>query len=194
MTSRKWLGPVSAMLVLLVFVGPIGATSLWGSSVSLYSDVRAQQVGDLVTLIIAEQTRAEQNAQTNTGQESSVNFGPGIGALANFIPELRVGGGDNARAGGSTTRGGSLVARMTTRVTEILPNGNMIIEGHQLIQINGEMQTLHVSGVIRPRDIHPDNTILSTYVADAEFSFLGTGSLGEKQQPGLLTRFFNWLF
>lgn len=195
MKATRLFGSIGAtLLAVFVLAGPIGATSLWGNSVSIYSDVRAQQVGDLVTLIIAEQTRAEQNAQTNTGQESNVNFGPGIGALASFIPELRVGGGDSARAGGSTTRGGSLVARMTTRITEVLPNGNMIIEGYQLIQINGEEQILRVSGIIRPQDIRPDNTVLSTYVADAEFSFLGTGALGEKQEPGLLTRFFNWLF
>lgn len=195
MKARRLLGAAAAtLLAVFVLAGPIGATSLWGNSVSLFSDVRAQNVGDLVTLIIAEQTRAEQNAQTRTGQESSVNLGPGVGILSNIIPELRIGGGDNARAAGSTTRGGSLVARMTTRVTEILPNGNMVIEGYQLIQINGEEQILRVKGIIRPQDIRPDNTILSTYVADAEFTFIGTGPLGEKQTPGLLTRFFSWLF
>ncbi len=195
MKARRLFGAAAAaLLAVFVLAGPIGATSLWGHGVSLFSDVRAQRVGDLVTLIIAEQTRAEQNAQTRTGQESSVNLGPGLGILANIIPELRVGGGDSSRAVGTTTRGGSLVARMTTRVTEILPNGNMVIEGYQLIQINGEEQILRVKGIIRPEDIRPDNTILSTYVADAEFTFIGTGPLGETQKPGLLTRFFSWLF
>lgn len=97
-------------------------------------------------------------------------------------------------ASGSTARGGTLEAKMTTRVVEIFPNGNLRIEGRQRIVINGEDQEIVVSGVVRPRDISPDNTVLSTYVADAEIVFNGTGVVGDKQTPGLLTRLLDWLF
>ena len=103
-------------------------------------------------------------------------------------------GGDQLTAGGSTTRGSSLTTKMTTRVVEELPNGILKIEGKQNITVNGEEQEIVVSGLIRTQDISPDNTILSTYVADAEISFKGAGVLGDKQEPGLLTRLFNWLF
>lgn len=185
---------VGMIVCVAMMSGAAGATSLWGGSVSLFSDLRAQRVGDLVTLIIVEQSRAEQRATTTLGQESSVSLGPGGGLLHGIIPDVRLSGGDDRQAGGSTVRGGSLEARVTTQVTEILPNGTMVIHGYQMIQVNGEMQLLRVSGLIRPQDIRPDNTVLSTYLANAEIVYQGTGQLAAKQQPGLITRFFNWLF
>lgn len=185
---------ITLLLTLTLGAGAAEATSLWGGGVSLFSDLRAQRVGDLVTLIIVEQSRAEQRASTTLGQESSISLGPGGGLLSGFIPDVSLGGGDDRRAGGTTARGGTLEARVTTQVVEILPNGAMVIQGYQMIQVNGEMQILRVSGIIRPQDIRADNTVLSTYVANAEIVFQGTGQLAAKQQPGLLTRFFNWLF
>lgn len=191
--QRRWF--VWALMVLVAAgVGlPAGATSLWSSEASFYADQRARQVGDLVTLIIAEKSQAQQNAGTTTGQDTSFTLGPGLGFL-DILPLLELGGGDTFRSGGTTTRGGQLTARMTTEVVEVLPSGNLMIKGSQSIRINGEEQLIVVTGTIRPRDISRDNTILSTYVADANISFEGTGSLGSKQSPGLLTRLFNWLF
>jgi len=107
---------------------------------------------------------------------------------------LGVDAGDNFRGGGSTTRGGSLNARMTAQVVDVLPNGVLRIEGRQTIIVNGEEQVIVVSGLVRPQDIKPDNTVLSTFVADATITYQGTGPIGDKQQPGLLTRLLNWLF
>src|SRR5690606_17736037 len=98
------------------------------------------------------------------------------------------------RGGGSTTRGGSLNARMTAMVVDVLPNGNLVIEGRQTIIVNEEEQLIVVSGIVRPQDIAPDNTVLSTFVADATITYHGTGPLGDRQEPGLLTRLLNWLF
>ena len=75
-----------------------------------------------------------------------------------------------------------------------MPNGLLRIEGRQNITVNGEVQEIIVTGLVRSKDIASDNTVLSTYVADAEIIFTGNGSLGDKQMPGLLTRLFNWLF
>ncbi|HHY14757.1 MAG TPA: flagellar basal body L-ring protein FlgH, partial [Firmicutes bacterium] len=125
---------------------------------------------------------------------SDVSVGPGVGVLADLIPLLKVGGGDTFKADGSTTRGGSLTAKITTRVVESLPNGTMRIEGKQKIMINGEEQEIIISGLVRNRDVAPDNTILSTFVADAEIAFMGTGIVADKNSPGIITRLFNWLF
>lgn len=176
-----------------VFHASTMAQSLWDQKGSLFIDNRARQVGDLVTLIIAERSEAEQNASTSVGQDASVAFGPG-GGLLDFVPLLQVDGNDKASAQGSTRRGGRLTAQMTTEVVEVLPNGNLVIEGRQTIRINGEEQEIKVTGTIRPQDVNTDNTVLSTYVADANITFIGSGSLGSKQTPGLLTRLFNWLF
>lgn len=192
--GRKWTLHTLLILILVCCLSlPAGATSLWSNGGSLFADSRARNVGDLVTLIIVEKSQAQQNAGTTTGQDTVVTFGPGLGFL-DILPLLEVGGGDNFRSGGSTSRGGQLTARMTTQVVEVLPNGNLVIEGRQTIRINEEEQVIVVTGTIRPQDISRDNTIMSTFVADANITFEGTGSLGSKQSPGLLTRLFNWLF
>ena len=172
-----------------------GATagSLWTPGPSMFSDVKAREVGDLVTLIIIERAEATHQARTATSQDAEVSLGPGTGLLS-VIPLVGAKGGDEASASGSTSRGGTVQAKMTTRVVEVLPGGNLRIEGRQTIVINGEQQEIVVSGIVRARDIAPDNTVLSTYVADAHIVFVGTGPLGEKQRPGILTRLLNWLF
>jgi len=195
---RAW----AAWLFLLALGGPgghAGAVSLWEDSTNLFRDGRARGVGDLVTIVIVEEARASQSATTKTGKEASVEIGPWGGLLAQLVgPELtlslQAGAQDRLEGGGTTTRGGSLRARMTARVVEVLPNGNLVIEGHQSIRVNGEEQEIVVSGIVRPQDIRPDNTVLSTHVADARIVFQGSGTLGEKQRPGLLTRLFRWLF
>ncbi|MGI6034388.1 MAG: flagellar basal body L-ring protein FlgH [Limnochordia bacterium] len=171
-----------------------GASSLWSSSRAMYTDTKTRQVGDLITLVIVESSQATQRAETSTGQSSEVSVKPGGGILSTLLPFLKLGGGDQAKASGQTARGGTLMAQITTRVVEVLPGGNLRIEGQQLITINGEEQELMVSGIIRPEDITRENRVLSTYVADAKIHFTGAGSLGDKQKPGLLTRLFNWLF
>lgn len=170
------------------------AESLWVPGASLYTDTRARQIGDLVTLIIVEKTQASQAANTTTAKDASVSVGPGVGLLEDVVPLVSASGKDKLTAGGTTTRGGSLQAKITTKIIDVLPNGNLAIEGRQTILLNGEAQEIVVSGVIRPDDIAGDNTVLSTYVADARISYKGAGALGDKQRPGLLTRILGWLF
>ncbi len=188
-------GIVCFFLMLFLLATQGFATSLFQPvNHSMFADQKARAVGDLVTLIIVEQAQARQSAGTSSDKGSSVSLGPGVGVLADLIPFLRLSGGDEYAASGSTARGGSLSAKLTTRVIEIYPNGTMLIQGRQLITINGEQQEIVVSGMVRSRDIAQDNTILSPLVADAEIQFSGTGALGDKQKPGLLTRLLNWLF
>jgi Flagellar basal body L-ring protein len=185
----------ASVLILLMLVAQAQAQSLWDSaSGSMFTDRKARGVGDLVTLIIVERSEASQAARTTTAKDAELTIGPGVGVLQGVIPLIGATGGDSLTAGGSTTRGSSLTTKMTVRVVEVLPNGIFRIEGRQQIVVNGEEQEIIVSGLVRPQDIAPDNTVLSTYVADAAISFKGAGPLGDKQQPGLLTRLFNWLF
>lgn len=170
------------------------AQSLWSNnSGSLFTDQRGVAVGDLITVIIVEETQARSTAQTTTGKSGEVGIGPGRGLL-DFIPLIGVEGGDSMSASGTTTRGGSITAKLTAMVTEVYPNGNLAIEGRQKITVNGEEQEVLLTGIIRAADISADNTILSTYVANATITYTGQGALGSKQKPGILTRIFNWIF
>lgn len=196
-TRKNFAQGLGLALVILLLVGvvPTFANSLYPTNQpSMYEDRKAKREGDLVTVIIMEQAQAKQSAGTATGKGSEVSVGPGVGVLADLIPLLKIGGGDNFKADGSTARGGSLTARLTTKVVETMPNGTMRIEGRQKIVINEEEQEIVISGIVRNRDIAPDNTILSTFVADAEIAFLGTGIVADKNNPGIITRVFNWLF
>ncbi|NLL42501.1 MAG: flagellar basal body L-ring protein FlgH [Firmicutes bacterium] len=195
MKHRRLLGKVIMVFVLLTMSAGVLAQSLYPTDApSMFEDRKARRVGDLVTVIIVEQATARQTASTSAGKDSEVSVGPGMGVLADLIPLIRLGGGDSFSSDGSTTRGGSLTANLTTRVAEVFSNDTMRIEGSQKIVINGEEQEILISGLIRSRDVSPDNTILSTFVADAEIAFAGTGIVADKNKPGILTRLLNWLF
>lgn len=192
---KRYLSAAATVLLCIALALPASAVSLFPlDKGSMYADRKARNVGDLVTVIIVEQAQARQTANTSTGKESQVQVGPGLGVLADLIPLFGMGGGDSYSASGQTTRGGSLTAKITTKVIEVLPNDTLRIEGKQTIVINGEEQEIIIRGTVRTRDISPDNTILSPLVADAEISFEGSGIVADKNNPGILTRLFNWLF
>lgn len=183
-----------ALVTALGWTPAAWAGSLWDPAGSLFADLKARAVGDLVTLIILERAEASHRATTSTSQEAEVRLRASSGPLAGGFPLLGAGGGDETSAAGTTSRRGLVEAKMTARVTEVLPGGNLRIEGRQSIVINGEEQAIVVTGIVRPQDISRDNTVLSTYLADAQIVIEGDGPLGERQSPGLLTRIFQWLF
>jgi flagellar L-ring protein precursor FlgH len=97
---------------------------------------------------------------------------------------------------GTTTRSGDLSAYMTARVTEVLPNGDFRILGSREVMVNNENQLIILSGVIRPRDISPENIVLSTYISDAKIAYSGSGIIDDRQRPGWLANLLNtvWPF
>lgn len=170
--------------------------SLWSPDApgaALLADHRARAVGDLLTIIIVEKAEANQKATTTNEKQGGVSAGPGLGFLK-FFPEVKVKGGDDYDATGATTRGGTLNARITVQVTEVTGNGLLKVEGSQVIMLNKEQQKIVLKGIVRPEDVTRDNTVLSTYVANAEITYLGNGAVGDKQQPGIISRIFSWLF
>ncbi|MBO8126115.1 MAG: flagellar basal body L-ring protein FlgH [Firmicutes bacterium] len=186
-----------AVCIFFALALPVGAAanSLWTEAGgNLFLDTKASEVGDLVTIIIVEESQATQKALTQTKKSGSVGVGPGLGILSNVLPEITGSGEDSMNASGTTTRGGSLEAKVTVQVAEVLPNGNLFLKGSQKIIINGEEQNIQVTGVVRPEDIRSDNTVLSTYVANAKITYTGEGPIGDRQKPGILTKLFHWLF
>ncbi|VBB42500.1 Flagellar L-ring protein [uncultured Desulfatiglans sp.] len=183
--------------------------SLWrenGPLTNLFVDPKAANVGDIVTVSIVETSTASNDAQTQTGRKSSLTASvDGFLGLENryasnakFNPFSAIKGGmENAFDGsGSTARSGKLAASMTARVNEVLPNGNLRIIGSREVTVNNETQIITLSGTIRPRDISPDNVILSTYISEARITYTGDGIVHEGQRPGWFTRIMNvvWPF
>ena len=184
-------------VLLLAAMPTVTATSLWsdtGSAATMFSDRKARNVGDTITIIVEEQTSAENTADTSTKKDSNVNMGAGSGFLLKAVAGASNSYADKYASTGSTSRTNSLTAKITAQVMEVKPNGNLVISGKQTIKVNGEDQKITVTGTVRPEDISPDNTVYSTALADSNVQVNGKGVLARKQKPGLLHRLFGWLF
>jgi flagellar L-ring protein precursor FlgH len=169
----------------------------FGQSQSLFTDIKANNVGDVLTVIISEQSRGSNQIQTKIEKSSShdVRGGPGLGTL-NFLPLFGIEGEtESSHDGkGQNIRNRSLKARMSVTVVAIKENGDLIVEGTRTVTISDDKETIHLSGVVRQRDVTPGNTIESYLIADAEISYTGKGAASAGSRPGFITRLFNWLF
>ncbi len=183
------------------------------SRMDLFADVKARRVGDIITINIVETSKANKSATTATGRTNAVtaqinhlmgyedpNNIPGVGSVfnsANFSNtgiEASYGQGFTGR--GTTNRNENMTAKMSARIIQVLPNGNLVLRGSQEIMVNNEKQYITVQGVVRPVDIAADNSVLSTYMADARIDYTGEGDLSRKQREGWLSRFLDvvWPF
>jgi len=161
----------------------------------LFADNRANRVGDIVQVKVMQSASASSTAETTADKESNVNVG-----VSSFLGQeqvLKSIGGSQAIGAQSTTefdndastsRQSTVTATVAARVVKVLPNGLMQIEGKSETQINGETQIIRVSGLVRSRDIGPNNAIPSTSIADANIQYFGRGVLADKQRPGWMTR------
>ncbi|GIX07883.1 MAG: flagellar L-ring protein [Candidatus Poribacteria bacterium] len=162
---------------------------------SLYADLKASRVGDVVTVLVLESTQASRSATIQTGRSDSIGFdgsfrsgtGTQQGASGQF--------GANAEhnGGGETRSSGVLRTTVTAVVTEVLPNGYLQLEGTRILDINGEKEILRVRGICRPQDIRKDNTILSNQLANAEISYTGEGLIAKHNKPNLFLRILSSL-
>lgn len=178
--------------------------SLWaqGNGRSLFKDIKATKVGDLITITVSEESKASKSATTKTSRDKSLS------AQADFAG---VSGGSSAKVGnfsfgplegtfkngfngqGATSKEDSMAAYMTATVTDIAPNGNLIIRGTRWTQVNNEMQQIVLEGVVRPTDVTRNNTVLSQNVAEAKIFFVGKGPVTQHQKPGWALRLFDMI-
>ena len=164
------------------------------ASVSLFSDNKARHVGDTLTITINENASTTSKANTVTAKNESLNYGPGFGPLLHNIPTFGLSGKIGSNASGSTDRTDNLAASITATVTQVLPNGNLVIVGKRKVGMNAETQEITLTGIVRPQDIAFDNTIQSPLVADAQIKYGGRGPVGDKQHDGIISRIFKFLF
>ena len=174
--------------------------SLWNPTVfySLCADVKARNVGDNVTINIVEAASASKNATTTTSRKSDV-AASWTGVLAKMTGDWvgndqSVAFANNFNGQGETTRKSSLNAFITVRVIQVLPNGNLVVQGSREVQVNNENQYINIQGVIRPEDISASNVVLSTFVADAKIELNGQGVVSDKQRVGWLARILDWVW
>lgn len=182
----------SLLLALLAFPPACGAQSLFQEAEfrSLTADIRAYRAGDTLTVLIVESSSASSTANTTTEKRASLGITAG---LTNRTEKANVGINEDFAGKGQIQRSGRLLAQITVRVTEVAPNGDLVVAGQQLIEVNEEKQEIKLEGRVRAVDVSESNTVLSTRLAEAKILYVGDGLLGEKQRPGILTRILSWL-
>jgi flagellar L-ring protein FlgH len=171
--------------------------SLWrDSSALLFAQRKATQIGDLVTVVIVEDASASNKSQLQLTKQTKTDLsGEGSGKLS-FLPIF---GGTldyskEQQGKGQTTLSGQMSARVTAEVIEILPDGNYLIEGSRSVKINDDLDRITVRGVVRPEDIRADNSVLSTFLAQAQIAYVGSGPGKNAARQGLISRILDLLF
>ncbi|WP_457570521.1 flagellar basal body L-ring protein FlgH [Desulfovulcanus sp.] len=184
----------------------------------LFTDNRARRVGDIVVVNIVENVTATNKATTKSEKDSSINFGVqnffgqsrmrtiplgapfgmtggiGFNTPVGATPMVKAGSVSKFNGNGETKREANVSASVAARVVKVLNGGVLQIEGARQIKVNGEKQIIVVRGLVRARDVGPDNTIASTYLADAQIEIYGQGILADKQKPGWLTRILDHIW
>ena len=174
-----------------------GAIYKVGRDVALFENPIARHVGDIVTIVLNESTAAKKSATTTTAKTTTDTL-PGmtlLGAAATIhgTPILSNNINDAAKFNGEgdSAQSNSLTGYITCTVVRVLPNGNLLVKGEKLIGINQGSEYVRLSGVIRPIDLAPDNSVPSLKVGAARISYGGKGALADANAQGWLSRFFN---
>ena len=183
---------------------PVAPGSLWPADdhVAFYADRKALRVGDIITVSIVENAKANNTADTDLSRSSSLDASlSSFFGKDKFLQLFKLGNdlikssADNAHKGaGSTTREGQLTATITAVVKEVLPNGNLVIQGTRAVTVNHEEQYIVITVVVRPLDVNRDNVVLSTKVADANIAIGGLGVVADKQRSGWGTWIFDFVW
>jgi flagellar L-ring protein FlgH len=174
--------------------------SLWkaDSARSMFADKRARAVGDILTILVQENTTASKDNSTKTSKKSSVNasidtflYSPGASGFltkGGRMPAMQFGGSQDFDGGGKINNSERITGRVAVRVVDTLPNGNMIIEGRRDTHISGEKQETILRGIVRSEDVMANNTVFSYNVTDASIRFVSKGTISDNQRKGWLFR------
>ena len=163
----------------------------------LFDDDKARRVGDILTVRLVERTQARKSANTSTSKDSNVQmpgptlFGRGVTSGGTPILNNSIQSSRDFDGQGASAQSNQLDGLITVTVAEVLPNGNLMIQGEKWIRLNQGEEFIRVRGMVRPVDIRSDNTVLSTQIANAQVAYGGSGTLADSNRPGWMTRFFN---
>lgn len=168
-----------------------------GYGMALFSDVSAKRVGDVITVILQENTAAKKSSSTKTKKDSSVDMTVptilGAAVTKNGLDLLSAELDTKRKFDGSgdAAQSNSLTGRITVTVSEVLANGHLIVQGEKRLTLNQGGESIRFSGIVRPADIRSDNTVNSASVANAEIIYSGTGTIADANTAGWGTRIFN---
>ncbi|MBQ3456661.1 MAG: flagellar basal body L-ring protein FlgH [Synergistaceae bacterium] len=184
-------------LMLMIFPAASFGGSLWDDRANWFADARPGRVGDIITVLVNERTDAKDEATMGVTKSSNNNINEGVNgtSILSFVRGLMSFSTTNTSAGdGSVERKHHATATLACIVTEVLPNGNLVIEGTRDVRTSEEILQFQLIGVIRPQDVNADNQINSSLIANAEIAVKGRGIISRTQKPGVITQILQAVF
>ena len=175
------------------------AQSLWRDDVvrPMFADKRGSSVGDILTIVVQENTTASKNNETKTEKNSGLTAAvssflyPGFLTYKNTMPAVQYSSDLKHDGTGAINNSETIVAHVAVKIMDVLPNHNLVIEGRRETSFSSEHQTIVLRGIVRPEDIGADNTVLSYNVADATIQISGKGTVSDTQRKGWFTQIWD---
>jgi flagellar L-ring protein precursor FlgH len=196
---------ILGLVLTIAAAGNLSADSLWNDGISrnVCGDKKAQAVGDILTILIQENNGATRNNNTTTSKKASLAaavtsflYSPASSGLLTkkgALPAINYSSDSEFNGGGSISDGETITAQVAVRVVDVLPNGNMVIEGQLRTAFSGEKQDAVVRGTVRPDDVMANNTLYSYNIADATIQFISKGTITDAQRKGWFTKVWDKL-
>jgi flagellar L-ring protein precursor FlgH len=193
-----------SILILLPATAALArADSLWNAGGvegrSMFADHKAARAGDIVTVVVQESAAAQTTQNKESTRKSTLSDAvgqfvfPGALTKAGALPAISATGSSDYTGGGQVSNSQSVTSTAAVLVTDVLPNGNLVIEGVRLVTFSGETQYVVLHGLIRPDDIASNNTVLSSNIAEAKVEFISTGALNDAQKLGWFSKLYEML-
>ena len=188
------------MALLFTLASTLSADSLWrdDSSLSMTADKRANRVGDIITILVQESNTASKDNSTKTAKRSGLDasissflYSPAASGLltkGGKLPALKFDAKQDFDGGGKINNSERVTARIAVRVIDVLPNGNLVVEGTRQIAFSGETQDAVLRGTIRSADVAANNTVFSYNIADATIKYVSKGTVSDNQRKGWFTK------
>jgi flagellar L-ring protein precursor FlgH len=181
------------------FQGAVQAQSLWRDDVvrPMFADKRGANIGDIITIVVQENTTASKNNETKTEKNSGLTAAvssflyPGFLSYKGSMPAVQYNSDLKHDGTGAINNSETIVAHVAVKVMDVLPNHNLVIEGRRETSFSSEHQTIVLHGIVRPEDIGSDNTVLSQNVADATIQIVGKGTVTDSQRKGWFTQIWD---
>jgi len=174
----------------------LSAQSLFSDNTSIFSDVKAHAIGDVVTVLVVENANASRESKVNSQGKSQLSAAGSVnGTLTDFLPVFGMSSSLNNSHGGSegTAQEEKLTGKISARIVEITENGMVKITGERSLEVNGETNIMKIEGFVRLRDIGTDNRIYSYNLANAKIVYRKDGIKNKLVKPGTIHRVGNWL-
>jgi flagellar L-ring protein FlgH len=166
------------------------------AGLDLFSDRKARRPGDIITIVLKESTVSQKKSNLNATKETGLSLdNPTLLGAPLSMGKINLGtdlsGQSQFKGKGDAAQSNNLQGNISVTVSDILPNGVLVVRGEKWLTLNRGDEYIRISGMVRPDDIGPDNTVLSTRVANARISYSGSGAMADASQMGWLSRFFN---